>query len=86
MDLTTAISQSSPGPVAINASIGIGYKMFGFKEYISDPGDSIASAYILSIISYFYDAFISNKILQLFLKPLQGGSCCTNFKCRFWIC
>ena len=70
----TAIAQSSPGAVAINASISVGYKLFGFVgALVASLGTVIPPLVIISVISYFYDAFISNKYIALVLKGMQAG-------------
>ena len=70
----TAIAQSSPGAVAINASISVGYKIFGFLgALVATLGTVIPPLVIISVISYFYDAFISNKYIGLILKGMQAG-------------
>lgn len=70
----TAIAQSSPGAVAINASISVGYKIFGFiGAFVATLGTVIPPLIIISVISYFYDAFISNRYIALILKGMQAG-------------
>lgn len=70
----TAIAQSSPGAVAINASISVGYKIFGFiGALVATLGTVIPPLIIISVISYFYDAFISNRYIALVLKGMQAG-------------
>ncbi|MDY3006610.1 chromate transporter [Anaerococcus sp. AGMB00486] len=70
----TAIAQSSPGAVAINASISVGYKLFGILgAVISTLGTVIPPLVIISLISFFYEAFISNKYIALVLKGMQAG-------------
>ena len=65
----TAIAQSSPGAVAINASISVGYKLFGFVgALVATLGTLIPPLVIISVISYFYNAFISNKYIALILN------------------
>lgn len=70
----TAIAQSAPGAVAINASISVGYKLFGFVgALVATLGTLIPPLVIISVISYFYNAFISNKYIALILKGMQAG-------------
>lgn len=70
----TAIAQSSPGAVAINASISVGYKLFGFVgALVATLGTVIPPLVIISVISYFYNSFISNKYIALVLKGMQAG-------------
>lgn len=70
----TAIAQSSPGAVAINAAVSVGYKLFGFVgALVATIGTVIPPLIIISVISFFYDAFISNKYIALILKGMQAG-------------
>jgi chromate transporter len=59
-----AIAQSSPGPVAVNASLLIGYKVAGFAGAVTTVfGTILPPLIILSVISAFYDAFIANRVI-----------------------
>ena len=56
LDLT-AIAQSSPGPIAVNAAILVGYKTAGKTgALISTAGAVLPPLIIISIISLFYQA------------------------------
>lgn len=69
MDLT-AIAQSSPGAIAVNASILVGYRVAGV------PGALVTvlpPLIILSIISFFYTAFRDNRIVALVMRGMQAG-------------
>ena len=60
LDLT-AIAQSSPGSIAINASILVGYHVAGIPgALITVVGAALPPLIIISIISAFYQAFRSN--------------------------
>lgn len=73
MDLT-AIAQSSPGPIAVNASILIGYRIAGIPgTLVSVLGTVLPPLIILSIISFFYAAFRDNPIVALVMKGMQAG-------------
>jgi chromate transporter len=70
----TAIAQSSPGAIAVNASILIGYKMAGFLGvFFTLLGTVLPPFTIITIISFFYTAFESNKIVQILLNGMQAG-------------
>lgn len=70
----TAIAQSSPGAVAINASISVGFKLFGLLgTLVATLGTVIPPLIIISVISFFYESFISNKYIALVLKGMQAG-------------
>lgn len=69
-----AISQSSPGPVAVNASILLGYKVAGiFGALITIVGTILPPLIIISIISFFYTAFRDNLVVSAVLKGMQAS-------------
>lgn len=69
-----AIAQSSPGAIAVNVAILIGYRVAGFPgALITILGTVLPPLLILSVISYFYDAFRSNIIISALLKGMQAG-------------
>ena len=73
MDLV-AIAQSSPGAIAVNASILLGYRIAGFTgAMITILGTIMPPLIILSIISMFYAAFRDNTIINALLKGMQAG-------------
>lgn len=72
-DLTT-IAQSSPGAVAVNASILLGYKIGGmFGAFIAILGTILPPLIILSVVSLFYVSFKENIIINALLKGMQAG-------------
>lgn len=73
LDLT-ALAQSSPGAIAVNAAILVGWRVGGFAGMcVSVLGTIIPPVTILSIISLFYEAFASNRYVALMLKGMQAG-------------
>ena len=73
LDLT-AIAQSAPGPIAVNASILIGYRLAGFAgEMVSTLGTVLPPLMILSLISLAYTAFQNSLIVKLVLRGMQAG-------------
>lgn len=67
-----AIAQSSPGAVAVNGSILVGYKVGGIKgAIISILGTILPPFIILSIISVGYNQFKENIYVGAFLKAMQ---------------
>ena len=73
LDLT-AIAQSSPGPIAVNAAILLGYRVAGVPgAMVTMLGTVIPPLVILSVISLFYDAFRSNLIVSRVMKGMQAG-------------
>lgn len=73
MDLT-AIAQSSPGAIAVNASIVVGYHVAGVPgALISILGTVIPPLVIISIISLFYQAFRDNVIVNMAMAGMLCG-------------
>lgn len=73
MDIT-AIAQTSPGAMAVNASILIGYKIAGFLgALVTVLGTILPPLIILSVISFFYIAFKQNLLINFLLKGMQAG-------------
>lgn len=70
----TAIAQSSPGAIAVNAAILVGWRMAGFAGMLTAVVATILPPMvILSAISYCYQAFESNRYVALALKGMQAG-------------
>ena len=73
MDLT-AIAQSSPGAIAVNASILVGYHVAGVPgALISIAGTVLPPLIIISVISFFYTAFRSNEIVNMVMSGMLAG-------------
>lgn len=69
-----AIAQSTPGALAVNAAILVGYRLAGFfGSMVTILGTVLPPLIILSIISIAYTAFINNPIINLVLKGMQAG-------------
>ncbi|NLB91254.1 MAG: chromate transporter, partial [Clostridiales bacterium] len=69
-----ALAQSSPGAIAVNAAILIGWRMAGFLGMVVCViGTILPPMIILSIISFIYTQFISNLYVALLLKGMQAG-------------
>lgn len=69
-----AIAQSAPGPIAVNASIIIGYRMAGIRgALLSVLGTSLPPLIIITIVSYFYLTFRDNPIVNAVLFGMQAG-------------
>ncbi len=70
----TALAQSSPGAIAVNAAIQVGWKAAGFPGMIAAVlGTVIPPMAILSVISLFYQAFAENRYAALVLRGMQCG-------------
>ncbi len=73
MDLT-AIAQSSPGSIAVNASILIGYRVAGVSgALLTVLGTILPPLVIISVISLFYRAFRDNRIVSLAMGGMLAG-------------
>ncbi|MGX7393629.1 chromate transporter [Carnobacterium mobile] len=73
MDLV-AIGQSAPGPIAVNASIIVGYRMAGIPgAFLATLGTILPPLAIITVISYFYIAFRENPIINALLFGMQAG-------------
>ena len=69
-----ALAQSAPGPVAVNASILVGYRLMGLTGAVfSIVGTVLPPLIILSVISLFYTAFRDNEIVRIVLKGMMAG-------------
>ena len=73
MDMV-AIAQSCPGPLAVNTSIMIGYRLAGLTgAFVAIVGTVLPPLIIISIISFFYQAFRSNAVVAAVLRGMQAG-------------
>ena len=69
-----AIAQSSPGVMAVNTSIIIGYRVAGWLGALTTVvGTVLPPMLILSVISVFYQEFRSNQLVALLLRGMQAG-------------
>lgn len=70
----TAITQSAPGPLPVNASVIIGYRMAGIVgSIVAVLGTILPPMIIISIISLFYDQFRTNKYVAVALQVMRAG-------------
>ncbi len=70
----TAIAQSSPGPIPINASVILGYRMHGILgSLVAIIGTSIPPITIISIISVFYTQFRESTVISTALMVMRAG-------------
>lgn len=73
MDLT-AIAQSSPGAIAVNASILVGYHVAGIPGALTTVlGTVLPPLFIISVISLFYKAFRDNVIVNMAMAGMLAG-------------
>lgn len=70
----TAIAQSSPGAIAVNAAVAVGFHVAGITGIIvAVAGTVIPPIAIISLVSVFYSAFASNTVIATFIA---GMRCC----------
>jgi len=68
LDLT-AIAQSTPGAIAVNAAILVGYRLAGYLgSMITIIATVLPPLIILSLISVAYTEFINNLIVKYILR------------------
>ncbi|MFZ5988267.1 MAG: chromate transporter [Bacillota bacterium] len=76
-----AVSQMTPGPIAVNAATYVGVKTAGILGSASATlGVTLPSFIILIIISHFFIQFKENKIIESILKgirPVTIGMVCS---------
>jgi chromate transporter len=69
-----AIAQSSPGAIAVNGAIVVGYKLAGLPGvFCAVLGSVIPPFVILTAISFFYTAFKENLMIQAMLNGMKAG-------------
>lgn len=69
-----ALAQSSPGAIAVNAAILVGWRAAGIAGIAAAvAGTILPPLAILSVISFFYASFASNPYIALILKGMQAG-------------
>lgn len=70
----TALAQSSPGAIAVNAAILVGWKVVGFfGMVVSVLGTVLPPMVILSVISLIYQKFAQNTYVKFVLAGMQAG-------------
>ena len=69
-----AISESTPGPISVNAATYIGFRVAGFwGSLFATLGLILPSFVVIYIISFFYETFMSWTIIQAAFKGLSIG-------------
>lgn len=69
-----AIAQSSPGPIAVNGAIVVGYRIAGIPGVLSAvTGAVIPPVVILTLVSMFYQAFQNSPAIQSLLSGMKSG-------------
>lgn len=69
-----AIAQSSPGAIAVNGAIVVGYKLAGIAGVLTAVlGTVIPPFLIIAAVSVCYRAFRSNQLVAWMLEGMQSG-------------
>lgn len=69
-----AIGQSSPGAIAINASVLLGWRFKGLAgALVGALGTALPPLIILSVMFYIYDFVRSNTYVAAMLRGMQSG-------------
>ena len=70
----TAITQSSPGPLPVNASVIIGYRMLGILGSLAAVlGTILPPMFVISLICVFYTEFRQNLYIAAALQVMRAG-------------
>ncbi len=73
MDINS-LAQASPGAIAINTTMLVGYKISGFLGAVATViGSVIPPMVIISAFYYFYDAVKDYVFISLVMKAMQAG-------------
>lgn len=69
-----AIGQSAPGAIAVNVSVMIGFSLAGLLgAFLTILGTILPPMIIITVISYFYEAFKDNSIFKAIMLGLSCG-------------
>ena len=70
----TAITQSSPGPLPVNASVIIGYRIQGIPGSLAAVlGTILPPMFVISLICVFYTEFRQNLYIAAALQVMRAG-------------
>lgn len=70
----TALAQSCPGAIAVNAAILVGYRVGGAAGLCCAVlGTVLPPLFILTVITVFYNAFAGNPYVAMLLSGMQAG-------------
>lgn len=70
----TALAQTSPGAIAVNAAMLVGWRMAGFAGMLTAMvGTVLPPMIILSLVSLCYAAFATNAYVGAALRGMQAG-------------
>lgn len=69
-----AVAQSSPGAMAVNTAVLVGYKIGGvLGAFFAMLGTIIPPIVIITVVSFIYKYIIENQLVLAILKGMQAG-------------
>ena len=69
-----AMSQSPPGPMAVNCSLIAGYQLAGpLGAFAAVVGVLIPPIAIMIVVTYFYRNIVTNQYVRIFMSGMQAG-------------
>ncbi len=69
-----AMSQSMPGPLAVNCSLIVGYELAGpLGAFMAVFGVMIPPTVLMIIVTYFYNVIVTNEMVRIFMQGMQAG-------------
>lgn len=70
----TAIAQSAPGPIMVNAAVILGYRVAGLAgAFTAALASALPPLVIISVISVFYTQFRENRYIAIALQVMRAG-------------
>ena len=69
-----SLGQSAPGPIAVNVSTLVGYRVAGFSgALVAMFGVILPPLVIMTLVSVFYKLIADNEYVKMFLSGMQAG-------------
>lgn len=69
-----SLSQVSPGAIAVNAAVLVGWKVAGLLGMVvAVLGTILPPMFIICVVSYLYESLISNQMVTILLMGMQAG-------------
>lgn len=70
-----AIAQSTPGIMAVNSAIIMGYRMAGLSGAVTGMFATVLPPLLMiTLVAYFYDIVAQNEYVKMVLKGMQCGA------------
>ena len=69
-----SIGQATPGSIAINVSVILGYRVAGFAgALVAMLGTSIPPFVMMLLVTIFYEKIVANELVTYFMNGMQAG-------------